>query len=134
MEETLAPGASVARVARAQGVNANQVFAWRRQYRQGLLETSSGRGSQLLAVGVVETGRQAAGSHGSPAQRALSGLMHLEFPKGQLRIAGRVDTEVLRVAGGRPFGLNFRAPVSFVAFEASGSRSWESPHRSLPSR
>jgi transposase len=30
VEETLAPSASVARVARAHGVNANQVFGWRR--------------------------------------------------------------------------------------------------------
>jgi hypothetical protein len=30
VEATLAPGASVARVAREVGVNANQVFAWRR--------------------------------------------------------------------------------------------------------
>jgi Transposase len=29
VEEILAPGASVARVARAHGVNANQVFGWR---------------------------------------------------------------------------------------------------------
>jgi transposase len=38
VEETLAPGASVARVARAHGVNANQVFAWRRQYQRGPLK------------------------------------------------------------------------------------------------
>ena len=37
VEETMQPGASVAKVARAHGVNANQVFAWRRQYWQGLL-------------------------------------------------------------------------------------------------
>ena len=36
VEQTLEPEASVARVARAHGVNANQVFHWRRQYRQGL--------------------------------------------------------------------------------------------------
>jgi len=30
VEETLVPGASVARVARAHGVNANQLFGWRR--------------------------------------------------------------------------------------------------------
>lgn len=35
VEETLKPGASVALVARSHGVNANQVFKWRRQYRQG---------------------------------------------------------------------------------------------------
>ena len=38
VEETMQPEASVARVARARGVNANQVFHWRRQYRRGLLE------------------------------------------------------------------------------------------------
>ena len=32
VELTLEPGASVARVAQAEGVNANQVFAWRRSY------------------------------------------------------------------------------------------------------
>ena len=34
VEETLTPGASVARVARAHRVNANQVFGWRRLYRE----------------------------------------------------------------------------------------------------
>jgi len=35
VEETLAEGASVARVARAHGINANQVFGWRRLYLAG---------------------------------------------------------------------------------------------------
>src|SRR6266513_4608432 len=37
VEETLVEGASVARVARAHGINANQVFGWRRLYRAGRL-------------------------------------------------------------------------------------------------
>ena len=37
VEETLVDGASVARVARAHGVNANQVFGWRRLYLAGRL-------------------------------------------------------------------------------------------------
>src|SRR5689334_20914202 len=41
VEETLKPGASVALVARANGVNANQVFKWRAQYRKGRLEIDS---------------------------------------------------------------------------------------------
>lgn len=32
---SLEPGASVARIAREHGVNANQVFSWRRLYEQG---------------------------------------------------------------------------------------------------
>jgi transposase len=37
VEETLAPGASVARVARSHGINANQVFAWRKLHLAGKL-------------------------------------------------------------------------------------------------
>ena len=37
VEETLIEGASVARIARAHGVNANQVFGWRRLYLSGRL-------------------------------------------------------------------------------------------------
>jgi transposase-like protein len=35
--QTLEPGASVARVAQAHGVNPNVVFQWRREYRDGKL-------------------------------------------------------------------------------------------------
>jgi transposase-like protein len=38
VEETLVPGVSVATVARAHGVNDNQVFGWRKLYQTGLLE------------------------------------------------------------------------------------------------
>src|SRR5215470_7800768 len=40
VEETLVPGASVARVARRYEVNANQVFYWRKLYREGRLGIS----------------------------------------------------------------------------------------------
>jgi transposase len=97
VEETLEPGASVARVARAHGVNANQVFAWRRLYRQGLLEGANGEGAGLLPVHVVETpiAREAARSRND--SRTPLGLIQVEFPKGHLRINGRVDAEALRV-------------------------------------
>ena len=39
VEETLVPGASVARVARKHDVNANQVFYWRKLFREGRLES-----------------------------------------------------------------------------------------------
>lgn len=38
VQETLAPGASVAVIARRHVVNASQLFSWRRQYRRGVLE------------------------------------------------------------------------------------------------
>ena len=99
VEETLEPDVSVAQVARAHGVNANQVFAWRRQYRQGLL----GEGQEavnLLPVHV--TGTRASKVHRSVKQQAAhgtaaAGAIHVELPKGQLHITGRVDAEALRV-------------------------------------
>lgn len=95
VEETLKPGASVARVARAHGINANQVFTWRRLYRQGLLERASGKVAGLLPVHVIEEANQAAGSRS--ASRTPLGLIQVELPKGHLRINGRVDIDALKV-------------------------------------
>jgi len=96
VEETLQPGASVARVARAHEVNANQVFAWRRQYRQGLLGTTS-EALGLLPVRVIEPARAAVRSRSTPSYRTAPGMMQIELPKGQLRLTGIVDAEALRV-------------------------------------
>ena len=52
VEETLESGASVARVARQHAVNANQVFYWRKKYREGRL--GKGRSSNLLPVTVSD--------------------------------------------------------------------------------
>ena len=96
VEETLQPDASVAQVARAHGVNANQVFTWRRLYRQGRLEPKLGEAPllpvRLIGARVTDTER----STTAPARRTPSGMIHVELPKGQLRIAGRVDADVLR--------------------------------------
>lgn len=98
VEETLQSGASVARVARAHGVNANQVFGWRRLYQQGRLERGSSETPDLLPVRVIgATAMEAARSTGTRRRRTPSGMIHVELPKGQLRIAGRVDAEALRV-------------------------------------
>ena len=50
VEVTLAPGASVACVARAHGVNANQVFVWRRAFERGELVESAALATALLPV------------------------------------------------------------------------------------
>ena len=98
------PGASVARVARAHGVNANQVFGWRQLYRQGRLERKEDTASLLpvrvTSAAVAEVARPVA----TTAKRTLPDVIHLELPKGQLRIAGRVDVEALRVVLEKLFG------------------------------
>jgi transposase len=100
VEETLEPNASVARVARAHGVNANQVFGWRRQYRQGLLGDGNAEAVSLLPVHV--TGARASKANRSVKRQAThrateaAGAIHVGLPKGHLRIVGRVDAEALR--------------------------------------
>jgi transposase len=106
VEETLEPDASVARVARAHGVNANQVFHWRRQYRQGLLGGGNAETVQLVPVQVTgatagKTNRQsrpqAVRATCDGSRSTSSGTIQVELPKGHLRMRGCVDAEALRV-------------------------------------
>ena len=98
VEQTLKPGASVARVALAHGVNANQVFSWRRQYRQGLLGRRNAGPVNLLPVRVSEAQGGKTYRLGSPAlTAAVAGTIQVEFPKGHVCISGSVDGEALRI-------------------------------------
>ena len=53
VEATLVPGASIARVARENGVNANQVFQWRYEHRKGVGWAASESRTELLPVTVT---------------------------------------------------------------------------------
>jgi len=92
VEETLVPGASVARVARRHDVNANQVFYWRKLFREGRLGISMN--PQLLPVKVEA--EQATEAVKRDVRTLSPGTMEIEFPKGILRIAGSVDVVALR--------------------------------------
>jgi transposase len=93
VEAALEPDASVARVARAYGVNANQLFGWRRLYLEGRLERKSRKTPGLLAVRVVPGVRHAARRSKAPA---AWGTIQIELAKGTMRIAGMADPESLR--------------------------------------
>ena len=88
VEEALEPGASVARVARVHGVNANQLFGWRRLYLQGQLEPANRETPGLLAVRVVEGVRETARRRNAST---ASGTIQIELPKGTVRIVGMPD-------------------------------------------
>ena len=92
VEETLAPGASVSRVARRHDVNANQLFYWRKLYREGRLGGSVG--APLLPVKVVEKQAPAGAKWEGPS--LPSGTMEIKVPRGTLRITGSVDVVALR--------------------------------------
>ena len=100
VEETLAPGASVARVARAHGVNANQVFYWRTLYGRGRLGGAAAGGALLPVMISDATVREVPAATASPGcQIALAGgpdhsapgTIHIQLPKAQLRIEGTAD-------------------------------------------
>ena len=83
VEETLEAGASVARVARKHAVNANQVFYWRKKYREGRL--GKGRSSNLLPVAVSEIPSNKSGQVRCVSSRCSLGAMEIKLPKGQVR-------------------------------------------------
>jgi transposase len=95
VEETLVEGASVARIARAHGVNANQVFGWRRLYHAGRM---GGGAVKLLPVSVNENSPPVTslGSECSASMR-LGGTIHIELRHAQVRIEGDADPVLLRV-------------------------------------
>ena len=91
VEETLQPGASVSRVARRHDVNANQVFHWRKLYREGRL--GSIRSAKLLPVKVADERFVAEAREDGRAWRV--GTMEIKAPKGTLQVAGAVDVLTL---------------------------------------
>jgi len=118
VEATLVAGVSVARVAREHGVNANQVFGWRRLYQRGLLggnvpsvalvpvkvtesattPVSPDRAGVATPADSIELPRKPKGTYLRNADAPVSsGSIQLRLPKGQLRIDGTVDAALLRV-------------------------------------
>jgi transposase len=94
VEETLETGASVARVARRHAVNANQVFYWRKKYREGWL--GKGPSSKLLPVTLSDISWIKSGRASGASSSSAVGSMEIKLAKGTLRVAGNVDVVVLR--------------------------------------
>jgi transposase len=87
VEQTLVPGASVARVARAHGLNANVVFHWRREYREGKL-------AETGLVPVVLTGDVA--SEAAPFSANESSI-RIDLPGGVvISVEGNADLALVR--------------------------------------
>jgi transposase len=97
VEETLVEGASVARVARAHGVNANQVFGWRRLYVAGRLGECK-TAMKLLPVRVSESLPAPLAERGSTdLPKVQPGTIHIELRQAQVRIEGSADAALVRV-------------------------------------
>ena len=90
VEETLQPGASVAVIARRHDVNANQVFHWRKLYREGRLDVQPVT-PPLLPVRVAEV------VSSEPPAKLYAGVIVVEVGRARIRIEGPVDAENLRL-------------------------------------
>jgi transposase len=86
---SLEPGSSVSLVARRYDVNANQVFAWRKRYREPV-----SRAAPLQLVPVTMTpDRQC-----EPSPASTSGLIEIELAGGRrVRVGNGVRASVLRL-------------------------------------
>ena len=105
MELTLQAGASVAKVALAEGVNSHQVFDWRRAYLKGKLELKSGKSAALLPVVVspseanaVTVDAAVTEKHSIQPMAAMSGgAIHIELSgRVKIRVESGADAALLR--------------------------------------
>ena len=103
VEETLAEGASVARIARGHGINANQVFGWRKQYLARRMGGGTSRAIKLLPVQVSESSPPLATTSSQECSgsvdfaKSTPGTIHIELRHAQMRIEGSADPALLRV-------------------------------------
>jgi transposase len=96
VELSLQPGMSVARAAQTAGVNANQVFRWRQDYRSGLLLGAGETATALIPVVVAAASSEAdveMAMPPSPLPATPTGAIHIDFP-------GRASISVERGADG----------------------------------
>ena len=98
VEETMQPGApSVAVIARAHGVNANQVFNWRKLYHAGRLNDKA-QATELLPVRISENSSPEYVSGERPIiAPVVLGAIHIELGRTRIRVEGAVDPENLRM-------------------------------------
>jgi transposase len=95
VEQSLSSSASVSRIARQHNVNANQVFSWRKLYREGLLGGRPDDSVKLLPVTLTEPPGTAPVSRALCAAAVAEGAIQLEIGKTRLRIEGSVDAAAL---------------------------------------
>ncbi|HEU5408874.1 MAG TPA: transposase [Nitrospira sp.] len=98
VEETLESGTSVARVAQKYGINANQVFQWRRLYRDGHLGGPPETGMKLLPVSLAEAEEEAVKPAPLTESPVGPGAIHIELPGGiRIGLEGKVDPAIVRL-------------------------------------
>ena len=97
---SLEPGASVAAVAMAGGVNANLLFGWRRRHLDGLAPAGAAQAHHgpavLLPVSIQNATADRPGTPSAAPMRAGGGAIEIEIGCARVRLRGGVDEASLR--------------------------------------
>jgi transposase len=93
VEQSLLPNASVAGLAQEHSINANQIFAWRKAYRDGRLD-----GELPLSLIAVEVPTAVELPPTSQAVKAEAGLLSVTIGSAVMTVRGNVDPGLLRTA------------------------------------
>lgn len=91
-------GVSVSKLSMANGVNANMVFKWRREYRAGLLDDMPEARTTLLPVVLADSSLMVAPAPAvpAPAPAAISNSIEIIFSDAVVRVHEGVDAALLR--------------------------------------
>ena len=90
VEASRQPGASIAGVAMAHGINANQLHKWRRLFGR---ELPSAAVSAPSLIPITEVPDEPAGTGGD--EPSPSGRIDIELGRTRVSLSGRVDLDVL---------------------------------------
>ena len=97
VEQSYLADTSVARLARSHGINANQIFAWGKLFRDAGLPGATGHDVALIPVTLSETIVTAPGAVASrPSDEGIPGTIELDVGKVHLTIRGAPDAIVLQ--------------------------------------
>jgi transposase len=98
VEQTLSSTSSVAMVARQHGINANQVFYWRKLYRAGQLGNEGGVEQQVRLLPVSVSDEQPVETEPEEAVSPAPGVtINIEFPGRTLvSLEGAVGADIVR--------------------------------------
>jgi transposase len=92
VELSLRATTSVAKLAQEHGINANQIFAWRKAYRDGTLDSAVPL--QLMPVDV----RVSPPAVADPALTPPAGHLEITVGTARIQVVGTVDERMLRTA------------------------------------
>jgi transposase len=92
----LQPGASVSAIALEAGINANLLFAWRRQHRRAMATRPDGEPDTLLLPVTVRSLETPSSPLAAVPTRAANGTIEIELAGARVRVRGHVDEAALR--------------------------------------